>query len=461
MARGGFACVGLEAERHVIPRKLILGLVASLIASPAWAAGDLLITRANLWTPEGVHHNQDVLIRDGRVAAVARHGKVKLPPKEARAALRIVDAHGDTLLPGLIDAHVHLVSGVRMPDTFDGNARAIATAKQLLRSGVTSGRIHLWDIGSASAFKQQAARDDFASPRLQIGGPAIFGGQPDWEAEDGNVWGIRNAENAKQKLRRLRAAGADWVTLHEFARFQPGELDALKAEAGRLGIRLAGGADRFSEIELAVDLGVETLEYQDRSDTPVYPEALIAKMRARGDTLYLVPAFSFQHRYAAYRQGRLNVAEPRFTEFYPPEVAAFAAGALSEDQSKPIQWAPTWTEVPVAMPGKFRQLRAAGLQMVTGTDCGSPAHSQADSIWWELDTWRRHGVSADDALRGATSLAARMLRDPDVGHLRVGARGDFVLYRGRPDDGPFSVERVRTVGKGGRVYVDDGRWVGP
>jgi imidazolonepropionase-like amidohydrolase len=110
---------------------------------------------------------------------------------------------------------------------------------------------------------------------------------------------------------------------------------------------------------------------------------------------------------------------------------------------------------------KFRQLRAAGLQVVIGTDCGSEANFQADAIWWEMETWRQLGVPPHEILRAATTLPAALLRQPDLGHLRPGARGDFLLYRGDLNKDTLSVQRVRAVAKGGNLFVDEGEWRGP
>jgi imidazolonepropionase-like amidohydrolase len=432
---------------------VLLAIGASSLLSGA--SSPLVVTHAALWTERETRSDYEIVIRDGRIAAVGRSGTLDRP-----TGARVIDADGDTLLPGLIDAHVHLVSGVRLPPEFRADARARVAAKQLLRSGVTSGRIHLWDLPTAISFKREAAKDDFPGPRLQIGGPALFGGHPDWDAANGNVWGVMNVDDAIVKVRRLHDAGVEWLALHELRRFQPGELDAIVSEARRLGLRLIAGGDRPAEVERAIEVGVDSIEYLDRTDAPLYPDTLVARMRECGASLFLVPAIGFPHRFAAYRSGAMPLEDPRYTEFMPAEIAAFAGDALREDRVKDIPHAPNNGTVPPALDGKFRQLRAAGLQLVVGTDCGSPMHIHADAIWWELETWRLLGVAVDEIVRAATTLPAGLLQDPDIGHLGIGARGDFILYRGRLDDGPLTVERIRTVVKAGVLFVNDGAWIG-
>jgi imidazolonepropionase-like amidohydrolase len=296
---------------------------------------------------------------------------------------------------------------------------------------------------------------------LIAGGPALFGGQPTWNAEDGNAWGVQSADDAIAKVRRLHDAGIRWLALHSLTRFQPGELEAIVAEARRLGLRLLAGGDQLAEIERAVAIGVDSIEYLDRGDTARYGDELLAAMQAQGARLFLIPVIGYPHRFAAYRNGTMSLEDPRFTEFMPPEVATAFSAALLEDRTKQIQWAPNDGTIRPAITAKFRQLHAAGLRLVAGTDCGSPVHLHADAIWWELETMRQLGLSPDECIRAATTTAAALLFDPEIGHLRPGARGDFVLIRGRLADGPLSVERVRTVARGGVLAVDDGRWLGP
>ncbi len=427
-------------------------------AAGAPSSGDepLLITHATLWTKDGLLDDRDVLIQAGRVAAVGKSGRLAHP-----GGVRTLDAAADTLLPGLIDAHVHLVLGTRTPQEFPAAAISAAVGRQLLRSGVTSGRVHLWDLPSAAKLKTDSADDAFPAPRFSVGGPGMFGGQPGADSATGNVWGVKSVEDAVQKVRRAKEAGSEWIALHELARFQDGELEAIVGEARRLGLRLMAGGNKIAEVEKALEAGVDSIEYLDLGATAQYSDALLKRLRARGRQLFVVPQVGFPQRFVAYRRGAMPMDDPRLTEFMPPTVAAFVSAALHEDRTKEIPYAPKWDALPPTLPAKFRQLRAAGVQLVVGTDCGSPAHFPADSIWWELEAWRNLGVPAHEIVRAATELPARMLNRADVGHLDAGARGDFVLYRGRISDGAFSVERVRAVAKGGRLFVDEGRWVGP
>lgn len=110
-----------------------------------------------------------------------------------------------------------------------------------------------------------------------------------------------------------------------------------------------------------------------------------------------------------------------------------------------------WINVVPTVANKVRQLRSLGLPVAIGSDSGSTMQFQANAIWWELEAWRAAGVSHRDALIAATVTGARVLKVNDVGHLRQGARADFVLHRGNVEEGAFDADRVIAVGKDGLV----------
>jgi imidazolonepropionase-like amidohydrolase len=443
-------------------------LAGAILAAFAWrapagwtdstSAPALAITRANVWTPRGVLADHDVLVRGGRISALGPHGTLRIP-----GGTREIRGRGHTLLPGLIDSHVHfsLSLGTRLPSRYTPAEIQALTAKQLLRSGVTYGRVHLMDIVSGPALKKLAASDVFPSPRIQLGGPGFFGGQPEWDSPTGNVWGVKDVDDATAKVRRVKDAGGDWIALHQVRRFLPGELEAIVAEAGRIGIRLMAGGDLAAEAERALDAGVDSVEYVDRTESPRYADAFVAKVRGAGPGTFLVPPIGFPFRFLEYRRDAGLLDDPTLLEFMPLDLKEGILTALREARTKSSAQEKALAVATAGIPEKFRQLRASGVPVVLGTDCGSEAHFQANAIWIEMEAWRRLGVSPDEIVRAGTEIPARALRQTDIGHLDPGARADFVLYRGSIDEGPFSAARVGAVAKGGVIVVENGLWVGP
>ena len=452
-------------------RGILRGLVLCLSFTPAGSAGrqdlsaktkgpcdrsPLVITRATLWTTEGQISNAEVLLSGGRVTAIGKSGKVARP-----AGAEVIDAAGDMLLPGLIDAHAHLVFPGSAPKEFlDDPLRKefLITGKQLLRSGVTSARIHLWDLVDGPAFRRETEDDCFPAPRLQIGGPGFLGGAPELNGK--NVWGIKDAEDIRRKIERVKSVGAQWIAVHDLEKFTPGQLGDLVAEARRAGLRVMAAGETPVSIQRALEIGADSIEYLDRTSTEAYSTELIARMKERGRSLFLVPPIGYFHRYVEFRRNERLLDNPIQIEFMPDALSTHLLNNLRAERTRSSQPSSIERSFPT-FPNKFRQLYDAGLNVAVGSDCGSPANFQTNSIWWELETWRKLGVAPAEAIRGATTRGAALLQTPDIGNLKAGMRADFVIYKGNITSGSFEFQRVRYVGKSGVLFVRDGRWVGP
>jgi imidazolonepropionase-like amidohydrolase len=430
-------------------------LLGGPMNAPAAAQGcdapPVLIRNVGLWTRDGIVAGRDVLFRDGRVATVE--------PTRARTdtGVRLIDGTGHTLLPGLVDAHLHLSMPGGLPAGPGGASRTDTdeiTGRQLLRSGVTSGRLHLTTVEDAVRLETRSADACVPLPRLQVGGPGFSGAVT---RDYPSFQGAKSVDDAVAKVAPVRAAGIDWIAIHEADRFAAGVLPALAGAARQGGIRLFAAGSTPAEIAAALAVNPDTLDYFDRTDQP-YPAATLDAIRAHRE-LVLVPTPGVPYRTVAYIARPALLEDAANFEFLSEADRAFvldnAKKALTGSDADRAQ-----RLVPL-MPGKFQQLRSLGLPMAVGSDAGSPLHFQAGAIWWELEAWRAAGVSHRDALVAATDGGARVLRATDIGRLAVGSRADFVLYRGNVEDGAFEQARVLAVGKSGVLYVTDGRWTGP
>ncbi|HYE86401.1 MAG TPA: amidohydrolase family protein [Vicinamibacterales bacterium] len=430
-------------------RLAIVRLLVPLIVVAAWAstaqaqtcdATPLVIANVNVWTPEGFQPRRDVTIVDGRVASVvATSGKT--------AQGRRIDGTGHTLLPGLIDTHLHFSIPGGLPATngprTDGDQ---ITARQVLRSGVTSGRLHLASLENAIALKQHSLDPCAAIPRLQVGGPGISGAQ---QKDNPVFMGGYSVEDAVGKVRKFAAAGVDWLAVHDAHRFPPGVLQAIAGAARKANVRLMAAGNTADEIRAALSIDPDTLDYFDRTAATGYDEAILAGIRARR-RMILAPTPGVPFRMIQYRQHPARLEEAAnfrgFSDADREFVLANAKKVLdSAEMTRNLDVVPT-------IANKLKQLRSTGLSMAIASDAGSTMQFQPNAVWWEMESWRANGIPARDVLIAATVGGARVLRLDDVGHLRPGARGDFVLYRGNVEEGPFDVTRVLSVGKGGIVF---------
>lgn len=449
------------------PRSLMVlasavALNSAPISAPALAQGDrearwrcdrspLVVTRARLWTDAGVQSDREVLIVSGRVAAVARAGSIKRPK-----GTRVIDANGDTLLPGLIDSHAHFFE---LPRPAPGLSSPIqsslpTTAKQTLRSGVTTARAHLFDLVYGPALQRAAADDCYPSPRLSIAGPGFMGGSNE---ADEQTWGASSADEAREKVRRIDESGAEWIAIHGAHQFAPGVLASLVDEARKRGLRVLASGASSEEVLAMSQLPVDSYEYLLGRDADRYPPTAIAALKRSGAAV--VTPIGYYRRDIAHAADPRLIEDDRLYELMAPAEAARVRKELREEVRNPEPY--DRKAAFAARVAKFRQLRDAGIPIAVATDSGSTGQFHIDAIWWDLETWRQIGVPAVETITAATARPARLLGRKDIGALKAGARGDFVLYRDDYSAGAFEYGRVRAVAKGGVLYVAEGKWVGP
>lgn len=437
----------------------VAALVAALVVGgsgappaqpPAQACGAaaLLIRDVDVWTPNGLLPERDVLIRDGRIVTMAATGTI------AADGVETLDGRNHSLLPGLIDTHLHFVvpGGLAARGGPAREASAI-TGRQLLRSGVTAGRLHLAPLEEAARLKARGAGACHPMPRLQVGGPG-FGGAA--TADQPQFWRVASADEAEAKVKRVADAGLDWLAVHEAHRFAPGVLDAIVASARRHGVRVMGAGTRTEDLRAVLAVNPDTLDYVDTT-VEAYGGDVLQMIAARRD-LTLAPTVGIHERRRAYLASPPLVEAPANFTFFQPAEQAFAVATARADLAKD----PAVLDAPrifTALRTTLRQLRATGTPLAIASDTGSPVHFQGDAIWWELEAWRRLGVPHRAVLMAATAGGARVLRGLDVGRLEPGAIADFVLYRGHAERGPFEARRVRAVGKAGVLHVRDGQWI--
>ena len=417
----------------------------------------LTITNATLWNEGSPLRGREVVVENGRISAIGSAGRVRRP-----SGSRVLDARGAWLLPGLIDSHVHFgragnVPMELLPQPYPGAWGT--TGRQTLASGVTTVRVHLSDFEKGPAWARAAEDDCNPSPRSRLGGQGLMAGKP---LDAAMLPGVGGVEDAREKVRANARAGARWLPIHETQQFTPEVRAAITDESGRLGLRLMAGGESFEEGLAGLDAGARSIEYIDHSSAASYPESWIDRVRRSG--AYLMIPIGFHSRYVVYRRSQARIEDPALDALYRFETSAIRA-ALAQSTRRRFAEPPPDEQGLVdnfpAFRSKFHQLRTAGLPLVVGSDSGSQGQFHADAVWWELRAWRDDGASIGEILTAATVRPAALLSLADRGAIRVGARGDFVLYDRDLEKDELDLAGVRAVAKGGVLFVRDGRWIGP
>jgi len=392
------------------------------------AARLLDVDSGNLLTPG------EVLVDGERIVAAGTQ-------VEHAANARIVDLGEATLMPGFIDAHVHLFlhPGAEDAQTFNESVpertvRATVAAREDLMAGFTAER----DMGTEGAGAADTAVRDainrgwIPGPRLRISGNAvdILGGHEDAIGVNPEAHALPNATYANSAdelvtvIRAQAKLGADFVKIYQTGKdriaagefstpyqFTEDELRAAVREAARLGRKVAVHATGEPGAGMAARAGVASLDHAYQLS-----DATMQLMRERG--IYAVPTFAVLEHFTEH------AATPEAAERYR------AIGAYHVQQFK-------------------RQL-AAHVPIALGSDVGPFPHGTQGR---EFALLVQNGMTTLGAIRAGTLNAAALLGwDKEIGRLRAGYYADIVAVPGDPLQDIETLQHVTFVMKNGTIY---------
>lgn len=395
--------------------------------------------------------NGVVLIAGDRIVAVGRDTDVRVP-----AGVPTIDTNGMTVLPGLIDMHVHLqILGhgdyKRWNDLYGmQNAKVMPiAAKQLLMAGVTSAR----DLGAPPKdildVKRRIAAGEIPGPRMFVSGPFLQHA-PYEEYEKDFRWGVSGADDAKAKVEQVVQMGVDVIKLIDQDQMTEAEIRAIVETAHRLGKPVVAHAHRTEEIRRGLRFGVDNFEHTGLGTAPGYPEDVLQGMRERNTSLYWTPTISpLFTMYASGQSFGERLDDPAWREGMSKEMADEIRRSLADIPHLPY-YALFPSRIPI-LPHKFAQLRSTGVRLLIGTDAGIPSNFHNDATWREMVKWVELGVSPMETIQSATLWPARALRAEDrIGVLAAGRLADVIAVRGDPLSDMTVMRDVRVVVQGGK-----------
>jgi imidazolonepropionase-like amidohydrolase len=369
-----------------------------------------------------------VVVDGGSIVAV-------VPDAQAPRGER-VDLAGHTLLPGLINCHVHLCLGaeadpvrpLRDEPASVTTIRALVRARESVEAGVTTVR----DLGGRDYVEmavRRAVHEGWApGPRILAAGKAICmtGGHGWWVGREAD-----GPDDARKAVREQLKAGADVIKLIATGGVmtpgvEPGasqltgeEMRAAVDEARRAGRRTAAHAQGSDGIAAAVEAGITTIEHGI-----FLTEEIVARMKARGT--YLVATLNAP---AAISAGGLAAGIPDFM-------------VRKSDAVVPAHIA------------SFQLARRTGVRIAAGSDAGTPLNRHGDYAA-ELELMVKHGMAPLEAIRAATAVAAEALGlAEETGRLAPGLAADLIAVAGNP------AERIQALGDV-RMVLARGRPVRP
>lgn len=443
-------------------RNLILGLSAAFVAAlpgPAPAAqGDitLAVIGGRLIDGYGGTPLPDsvILVAGDRIAAIGSESEIAIP-----TGAQIVDANGMTVMPGLIDLHVHfdIIGHGDYPHWFSSYEQRMrsdiipAAARILLHAGVTSVRDLGTDISNAFWLRDEINAGRIEGPRPFIAGPFLRKSTtPFVSSRFVDTWVVENPRDGREKVRRLVEMGVDVIkTQDEDLSFE--ELQAIYDEAHELGMPVATHLFSQQALRTALEAGLgsgDTIEHIGEGRQPSYPQDIV-DMIVEQD-VYMAPTIIAEE---GIRQLYLN---PEFLDH--PEWKRYVPVDLYEDIMSSydnLQRHPLFGRAVLGRDGKMsklRQLHAAGAHFILSSDSGTRGNPHFAAAWRELFFLVNEvGLGEMEAIMAATSEAARILRQRDLGAIAEGKFADIIVVDGDPLMDIGAMRNVAHVVKAGRL----------
>ena len=438
---------------------------ARLLNRDLMRSRSLLIRDVRIFTGDGrVIESGGVLVKNGKIEHI--YEGTTPDPKEVKA--EAIEASGKTLLPGLIDVHVHLVA----PGGFSESAADYQPDKTMPRalaaylySGITAVKSVGDPLDQILKVRALVNSGERLGAELFTCGPMFtasgghgteyFKNMPEQyrkSAEEQTVRIPNTAEEARQQVDELKRRGVDGIkAILEagaagmlFNRLDVSLLRAVAEEARARKLPIVVHTGDSHDVADALSAGIDGIEHGSMRDK--IPAALFAQMKTQGVTYD--PTLTVVEAFLDLGNGSLDPLErPLVLQAGPAALIdsskkflASANGAKVRDQIKRFS---------ISMELAKQNLLAAwnaGVMLVTGSDAGNPLVLHGATIQRELELWVEAGIPPTVALQAATYNAARLIGVGDrIGLIKDGYDANLLLVDGNPLKDIKQIESIQSV----------------
>lgn len=394
-------------------------------------------------------HRAAVLIRGDRIVEAGPAEQVEVP-----ANARVIDTGGQTMLPGLIDAHVHfdllghgsyrrwyefLAETDRLRDVLEISSR------QMLHAGVTTAL----DLGAPLLLldvRRDIRQGRIPGPRILTSGPWIsrvpLGSLP---SQYQNV--VESPEEAARAARRQLEAGVDVVKT--WAGVTEEDLEAVTEVAHEHGTKVHAHLYEPDAIRRALRAGADVLHHMGSGGTARYPEGIVREIVHRD----LPVVQTVAHRswvYPATLAFPERLDDPELEESLPPEIhrelqrsfEGFRRLSYFEDAPRQVRY----------RDASASQFIEANAVMGVGSDAASPLNFYTEAMWREMEALVESGMTPIQVISAATKTNAEILdRGDELGTIEPGKLADIIVVDGNPLADIRALDEVTHVVKDGAV----------
>jgi imidazolonepropionase-like amidohydrolase len=424
-----------------------VALVLLAVASVARAQAVTAIRAARMLDVKTgtVINNATIVVTGARITAAGAN--VAVP-----AGAKVIDLGDRLLMPGLIDAHTHLLQNydgrlgnddpnMVMTVAAMGTVRRALLGAQMGRQDLEAGITTVRDLGNSGLNGDVALRD--AINAGQVVGPRIVASTRALSAAGGQFGGlapeaqklieqeyvvIAGVDEARRAARQAFYDGADVIKVIVNTGPRVVSLDEMKAiveEAKRVGKRVAAHTTTDEAARIAVNAGVNSIEHGYS-----LPDDVLPKMR---DGIFLVPTD------------------------YPAEFYVDALGGTASPEERAARMNGAQQFVTRSAERMMRAFRA-GVKIAYGSDeyYNAPGKTRGQSSLLTLQAYQNAGMKPIDVIRAATLNSADLLGLGDrLGVLEAGKLADIIAVEGDPTKDVKDLQQVRFVMKAGQIYRDD------
>lgn len=436
---------------------------AKILERQAYSRASVLFQNVRIFVGDGtVIPSGAVLIKDGKITRV-----FGTPPADTKSLnANVIDDAGKTLMPGLIDMHVHLGAPGGVYDNSAKYADPGAEKRRLaayLYSGITAVRSTGDMLHNSLDLRKEMQTGKYQGADLFTCGPLFTaeGGHPEeliknfpssmqTEAKAEFLRLPKSAGDARRQVDELKSAGVDCIKSvleagnsewGAFKRFDNELYRAVIEQSKKDNLPTATHTGNAADVQIAVDAGTDSVEHGSMTD--LIPASTFSEMASK-QTAY-DPTLSVYEALAAIRTGNLEILNRSLVQQVGPADllnSTRTAFQSPKDRGDPIHFA----HMAELLNQNLLAAYKAGVPLITGSDAGNMLVIHGPTIQCELELWVKAGIPPAVALQAATYNAAKVLRaEKRFGLIQKDREATLIIVDGDPVQDITATEHINSV----------------